>query len=89
MTDVSIFSVQVSVGGFGFICINITLPVCRTAVDINVKHPMLRDRELAEVVDGAKVCNDSFLNHFNIVTIASFVIVTVASFTLVGTQNIP
>ena len=42
-------------GGLGFICIVITLPVCRTSVEINVKHPMLNDRELGEVVDGAKV----------------------------------
>ena len=48
-------SVQVPVGGYGFVCIEAVLPVCRTQFDISVKHPMLDDRELAEVVDGTQV----------------------------------
>ena len=48
-------SSQVPVGGFGFICVDVSLPVCKTQIDISVKHPMLDDRELAEVFDGAQV----------------------------------
>ena len=42
-------------GGFGYICVEVVLPVCNTTVKISVKHPMGGDRELGEVVDGAEV----------------------------------
>eukprot|EP00116_Pleurobrachia_bachei_P000960 sb/3461222/ len=45
----------VAVGGFGYICVEISVPVCRTSVLITTRHPMMGDRELGEVEDPAEV----------------------------------